>query len=144
LNSLPDDDTFRKFLETSLVLMAQECAPAYRYLCEVLAPRQVAILVDGEEVALAFAQDQATTLPLADAQPVLHLQMGRSTILDLTDGKFTLQEAILDGAVAVYGDLKDLVLFHEGWLTYMRGAIRCPSFPDLLERFRAASSPILG
>jgi hypothetical protein len=136
LSFLPEDDSFQKFLETSLHLMQRECAPAYQYLCELLAPRQVAIAVDREEVTLAFTAGQALLLPPGDAQPVIRLQMKRETILDLTDGKFTLQEAILDGVVSVHGDLKELVLFHEGWLAYMRGAIRCPSLPDLLDRFR--------
>lgn len=136
MSSLPEDDSFQVFLETSLHLMQGECAPAYRYLCELLAPRQVAIAVDREEVALAFTPEHARTLPPVKAQPVIRLQMGRGTLLDLTDGKFTLQEAILDGVVSVQGDLKDLVVFHEGWLAYMRGVIRCPSMPDLLERFR--------
>jgi hypothetical protein len=136
LSSLPEDDSFEGFLRTSLHLMQRECPPAYQSLCRLLASRQVAITVDQEQVALAFTAESADLLPLADAQPAIRLQMGRETILDLTDGKFTLQEAILDGVVSVHGDLKELVLFHEGWLAYMRGAIRCPSLPDLLERYR--------
>ena len=136
MSFLPEDDSFQNFLETSLQLMRRECAPAYQVLCELLAPRQVAIAVDREEVVLAFTTERAAMLPPAAAQPALRLQMKRETILDLTDGKFTLQEAILDGVVTVQGDLKELVLFHEGWLAYMRGAIRCPSLPDLLERYR--------
>jgi len=63
----------------------------------------VAITVDQEQVALAFTAESADLLPLADATTGHRLQMGRGTILDLTDGKFTLQEAILDGVVSVHG-----------------------------------------
>ena len=138
MSFLPDDDSFQSFLEASLERMQRECTPAYNTICQVMAPRQVAVQVDEEALALAFTHEHAVTLPLANADPVIRLQLSRSTILDLVDGKFTLQEAILDGLVNVHGDLKDLVLFHEGWLAYMRGAIRCPSFPALLDRYRFA------
>ena len=136
MSSLPENESFTAFLETSLVAMQQECPPAYHHMCEVLAPRQVQIEVDGEVVYLAFEPARVSKLPASQAVPTLRMQMSRRAILDLTGGRYTLQEAILNGAVSLHGDLKDLVIFHEGWLTYMRGAVRCPSFPDLLDRYR--------
>jgi hypothetical protein len=122
--------------------MRRECEPAYRLLCELLMPRQVQITVDGEVVTLDFDLGQVAVLPVAAKSPIVSMVMSREIILDLTDAKFTLQGAILDGLVEIHGDLKDLVLFHEGWLTFMRGAIRCPSFPDLLERYRFTPTPV--
>lgn len=119
--------------------MERECRLAYHSLCEVLAQRQVALHVDGEALALVFTRQHAVTLPLTEAIPDIHLSLTRAAILDLVDGKLTLQEAILEGRVNLQGNLPNLLLFHEGWLAYMRGAIRCPSFPDLLERYRMAN-----
>jgi hypothetical protein len=41
----------------------------------------------------------------------------------------------------VTGSSDDLAAFHEGFLLYLRGAVRCPSFPPLLERFEQELSP---
>jgi hypothetical protein len=140
LSSLPDEDTFTGFLEASLSVMQRECVQAYQLLCTQLATRRVQIEVDGEVVTLVFEPHHVAMLPASTARPTITLKLRRQAILDLTDGKFTLQEAILEGIVTLHGDLKDLVLFHEGWLTYMRGMVRCPSIPDLLERYRYASA----
>jgi len=140
LSSLPEDDSFCQFLETSLVTMRRECPFAYQRLCELLSPHKVMVVVDAEEMTLTFEPRQIILQPLPESGADVVMRTTRRIVLDLTEGKFTLQQAVMDGLISIHGDLKDLILFHEGWLTYMRGAVHCPSIPEQLERFRYTSS----
>lgn len=126
-------------MQASLEVMRVECRPAYERLCELLEGRQVQLSVDGEEVILSFAADSIAVLTEAKVHPMARMSVSRRTILDLVDGVINLQDGIIDGRVALQGGLQQLLLFHEGWLTYLRGAARCPTFPYLLERFRHAT-----
>jgi hypothetical protein len=139
LSFLPDNDSFRQFLQVSFAILHQECLPAYQAMCTLLAHQQVQINVEGELVSLVFEPHKVRLLPEVEAQPSVTLLISRQTLLDLADGRYALQEAILSEAVQLHGNLSQLVLFHEGWLAYMRGAVRCVSFPDLLERFRSST-----
>jgi hypothetical protein len=139
LNSLPETDTFNQFMEASLVIMRQECPPAYQRMCDLLTPRKVMVMVDAEVITLTFEPRQISWKQAPEPEPAVILRSTRHIIIDLTDGKYTLQQAVMEGRVTVQGSLRDLILFHEGWLTYMRGAVHCPSVPDLLERFRYTS-----
>lgn len=124
--------------------MRVECRPAYERLCELLEGRQVHLAVDGEEVVLGFTPDGVTLLSEATLPPMAKLSFSRRTILDLVDGSISLQDGIIEGRVGVQGGIQQLLLFHEGWLTYLGGAARCPSFPYLLERFRYATERAAG
>lgn len=139
MSFLPESDRFSHFLQASLDVMQVECRPAYERLCELLEGMQVHLSVEGEQVTLSFAGDGITVLPNATANPMVRISFSRQTILDLVDGVINLQVGIIDGQVGVQGGIQQLLLFHEGWLTYLRGAARCPSFPYLLERFRYAT-----
>jgi hypothetical protein len=142
LSFLPESDRFAHFLQASLEVMQAECPPAHNRLCELLEGRQVCISVDGEEVYLSFAEDSIVVLPGVPSDPMVALIVSRQTILDLVDGFTNLQDGIIDGRVGVQGGIQELLLFHEGWLTYLRGAARCPSFPYLLERFSYATNSL--
>ena len=142
MNSLPDETSFVHYLQDSLTHMQGECPPAYAQLCQLLAPRQVQLSVDREELWMGFAPAAISVQPGQAANASVHIRLPRQVILDMLDAKLTLQDAILTGRVSLQGDLHHLTLFYEGWLTYLRGAVRCPSIPDLLERYRYVSSPV--
>ncbi len=111
-------------------------------MCRLLAPREVLLVIDGEAVVLAFDPASAHLLP-GQRQPAVQLYTSRQTMLDVIDARLTLAEAVLADAIRLQGNVDDLAVFHEGLLTYVRGAVRCPSFPRLLDRFRQASPGLL-
>lgn len=127
------------FVGASLTTLRQECPTAYVQLCMLLEPREVLLSIEGETVALAFDHAGAHILPRPRG-PTLLLQTTRQTILDVIDDRLRLDEAVLADEILLQGAIEDLALLYEGLLTYVRGAVRCPSFPPLLDRFREAPS----
>jgi hypothetical protein len=94
-------------------------------------------VIDGEIVALAFDHGNVY-FPSELDDPTVQLHASRQTILDVIDARLTLYEAVLTDSIVLAGHIDDLVAFHDGLVTYIQGAIRCPSFPALLDHFRYA------
>ena len=130
---------FRRFLERSLELLERQAPVDHRALVRAVAPREVAVVVDGEAVGLAFAGGGVAVAPLA--RPAVELRTSRAAILELLLGGATLLEAILDDRFFLRGAPGDLVAFDEGFRCYLRGAVRAPSFPSLLRAYRAGLFP---
>jgi hypothetical protein len=135
------DSSLTWYIGASLVALRQECPTAYFLMCGQLAPRRVRLMIDGESVTLAFDPSGARVLPVAQ-NPTAELVTSRRTILDVLDARLTLAEAVLSDAIVLKGRVDDLAAFHDGLMTYVRGAVRCPTFPRLLDRFRYDSSTI--
>jgi hypothetical protein len=125
-------------LDSSLALIREDCPPAYAQLCRLLAPRQVQLHVDREALWLSFTPHAAALHPGQAPDPAITIRFTRLAILDMLDAKLTLQDAIQHGRIGLQGDLHHLTLFYEGWLTYLRGAVRCPAMPALLDDYRLA------
>jgi hypothetical protein len=138
LSSSPDEEGIGGLITTSLSTMRDECPEAYGLICRLLASREVLMLIDGETVVLTFHPDEVQVLH-QPRSPHVELRTSRQTLLDLIDARLTLDQAVWTDAMVVRGDVQEVGLFHEAWLNYVRGAVRCPSFPALLERFRLAA-----
>jgi hypothetical protein len=137
-----DDSSIARFIGTSLETLRYEFPTAYLLLGTQLASCSLLLVIDGEPVALTFDPGGAHLRPQL-YNPTIQLHTSRQTILDVIDANLTLHEAVLADAILLQGDIADLAAFHEGLLTYVRGVVRCPSFPALLDRFRYVSSPLL-
>jgi hypothetical protein len=74
--------------------------------------------------------------PTEKSLPVLSLSTNEQTILDLADGKLALLDSILNGELELKGSTTEIALVYETLVTYLRGAVRCPSFPLLFDHFR--------
>jgi hypothetical protein len=137
LNSLPDAPSASEFVGISLEILQVECPPAYERLCQQLAGQNARLLIEGEPLDLVFREDEAKVVPLSDdLTPNTYLETSWQTVLDLADGKMSLDQAVLSNAVAVKGEVATVAHFYDGLHTYLSGAVRCPSFPLLLEHFR--------
>lgn len=141
MSSLRNDWSFARFIGSSLETLSNEFSTAYHLLCTQLASRSVLLVVDGEAVALAFEHSGAHLLPELH-NPTVQLHASRQTILDVIDARLTFYEAVLADSIVLQGDVENLAAFHDGLLTYIQGAIRCPSFPALLDHFRYISSSL--
>jgi len=129
---------FADFLFTSFAALEQELPAIYAEMCRILSPRVVAIAVDDEHIRVRF--DAATVRLLAGSGPaVIEVQTTRAEILALVDAEATLVGSVVGDRLLLKGTATDLLAFHDGLLTYLHGAVRAPSFPQLLRRFRWAS-----
>lgn len=117
--------------------MRREVPAAYECMCEALAPREVRLHVDGENVAVAFTDAGAAMLP-SPSRPSVELQTTGAAILDLIGARETLASAVLADRLVLRGALGDVLAMHDGVVAYLHGAVRAPSFPALLRRYREA------
>lgn len=137
LNSLPDTPSAGQFVKTSLAILQVECPPAYERLCQQLSGQTARLQIDGEPIDLLFQDNQVkVAVPSDDLAPDTYLETSWQTVLDLVDARLSLDQAVLSNAVAVKGEVATVAQFYEGLHLYPSGAVRCPSFPLLLEHFR--------
>ncbi|AUX28299.1 hypothetical protein SOCE836_003690 [Sorangium cellulosum] len=128
-----------RLLAESLAALAAELPEAHARVSARLAGRPVAIRVDGERFAVE-ADGGAPQVRAAGAgeevAAAVRVATSRRAILDVLDARRSLAEAVLADEVEVVGALERLVEAREALLAYVHGAVRSPSFPALLERFR--------
>jgi hypothetical protein len=128
-----------RLLGESFAVLADELPAAHARLCAGLAGRAVAIDVDGERFVVAFAAGQArvtSAMEGEDAAAGVRVATSRAAILAVIDAQRSLAEAVLTDEVRVVGALDRLVEAHQALVTYVHGAVRCPGFLSLLQRFR--------
>lgn len=137
LSSSGAEAPIRAFVEASLASLRGEFPQAYFLMCRALAGRTVLLSIDGEEIPLAFEPRTARVAPKLP-QADVRVRTTREAILDVLDDRLSLEGAVESGRLELWGAIEDLERFHDALLVYVGGAVRCPSFPALLDRFREA------
>jgi len=137
LSSSETEPTTRAFVEASLAALREEFPDAYYLMCRRLLGRTVALSIDEEQIPIVF---EARSARVGDPLPQPHVRVRttRRTILDVLGARLSLQGAVDSGALELWGPIEDLEAFHAALLLYVQGAVRSPSFPGLLDRFREA------
>lgn len=135
---MPPSD-LRTFVERSLIALEYEAPASYRRLCGALAGQRVGISADGRQFALDCNGRTITAGP-ADGREGIVLGTDRETILALIDGVLSLEDALRKDRLIARGGVTLAVRTFDALLIYLRGAVRCPSLPPMLEQFRAAGS----
>ena len=131
------DRSLRVLLDESFSVLRQEVPEAHRRMCAELHGDAVAIRVDDESVvvtcdgAAMHTQDTGMTDGVS-----AEIRTSRKAILHVLNGHVTLTDAVLADAVGVRASLEALVRLNRGLALYVHGAVRAPSFPELLERFQ--------
>lgn len=131
---MPDDGSFRRFLERSLDAIAAEMPDAYAALCATLGTRRVVLEVDAERVGIV-CDGESLRLGEPDAKTAVEFRTTRETLLDVTAGRLSFLEAALAERISLRGTVDEVARFYDGLLVYLRGAVRSPSLPGLLEAF---------
>lgn len=133
---MPPPD-FGAFLQRSLALLAREAPAAEHRLAHALGANVVTFRVDGAPVAVRVEEGRPR---VAGAREPGHTEVATDphTILDLVDAKLTLLEALTSERFRLRGSLDAVTGFDAALLAYLDGAVRCPSFPALLDEFRRA------
>lgn len=130
--------SFGAFLHAAMTALQREHRGAFEQVCAALGGRRVTLRVDAEIVPLAFRRDAVAFLPFAPEADV-ELQTDRSTIHALVDGALSLEQAVRQNRLRLQGAPADVVRFHAGLMAWLHGAVRSPSFPQLLRGFREAT-----
>src|SRR5262245_61888320 len=121
--------TFRQVLTESLHALRDEVPEAHAALCRRLAPRAVRLRVDDESSSLRLGPDGVALD--ADGPRAVEVDAARTTIIALVAARHSLVSAVLAEALVMRGRLDDLLAFHDGLVSYLQGAVRGASFPDL-------------
>jgi hypothetical protein len=126
---------FADFLEASLDALAEEKPRSRRRLDAAMTSRPVRFDVEGDSFVLHF--EASGFRMLEPGRPAaLDLGLSKQTVLDLVEGRISIDEAIWTDALALRGSVDELASFFDALLVYLRAAVRCPSFPDLFDRYR--------
>jgi hypothetical protein len=128
----------QQLLTESFGVMALELPAAWIRFCASLQGRIVELAVDDERFTVHFAVGTAVVHGLSDSADA-HTRTTRRTILDVLDARLSLRDAVMGDLLQVVAPLQMMDQLHTGILAYVHGAVRCPSFPSLLTRFRALS-----
>jgi hypothetical protein len=120
----------------SFQALRDEVPDAYAAMCARLAPRALALRVDGERVGIAFTRESAS-FPRAVDHPEVALDTTRATIMDVIDARHSLVSAVMSDVLQLRGRPADVLAFHDGLTAYVHGGVRAPSFRRLLAEFRA-------
>jgi N-methylhydantoinase B/oxoprolinase/acetone carboxylase alpha subunit len=125
-------------LEESFEILLREVPEAHRRMCTTLKGAAVSIHVDDDHVVALF--DAATATVGNDTSRVTtDVATSRQAIIDVVEGRLSLYDAVLADVVRARAPLDALVQLYDGLVMYVHGAVRSPSFPKLLERFRKST-----
>jgi hypothetical protein len=126
-----------------LTLLHDEFPRAYFQICSALAGRRISLAIGGDRMTIEVARfGIGFSAPTEDAD--VRVASDNQTILDTIDARLTLEGAIRSARLFAAGKHEDLEACHQALLAFVRGAVRSPSFPPLLEEFRWASAPPSG
>jgi hypothetical protein len=93
--------------------------------------------MDEECIGIRFMEDEILVTILDDTSLLsLRLETDRKTVLKLLEGNLSVLEAVERGILDVWGHLDDIIHLYDSLMIYFSGAVRCPSLPLLLDRFR--------
>lgn len=128
---------FRSHLARALDLLRRELPRAYRRVVDELGGREVGLRIGAEEVSVRFVEG-LPVLGRSGGAPRVILATEAREILALADAERSVLGAILEDRVLLRGALPDLLAFHDALHVFLHGAVRCPSFDQLLDEFRAS------
>ncbi|MDB4932433.1 MAG: hypothetical protein JWM10_4917 [Myxococcaceae bacterium] len=127
---------FRGWVDRGLRTLARELPSAHARLAAALGAREVRIVVDAEE-AVVESDGHRVWLRDEASAPCVTLATTRREVVVLADAERSLVESVLRGDTVLRGRVADLAAFHDGLVEFLRGAVRSPSFPGLMDAFRA-------
>lgn len=129
-----DADTVASLLGSSFDLMLSEIPDAYGNMCRHLAGTGVDMHIDQERFSLYFNEQ---SVQFKATECALSVRTDTQAILDHVDGRTDLYTALMDGTLHIQGELSRIVDLQKAFLAYLNGGLRCPEFPNLLDRLRA-------
>jgi hypothetical protein len=119
-------------LEQALELVAREAPGHFAVMRAQLGARTADVRV-GDEPPLYVSLVSAPWVRAAPAVPELdlHLALSRATFARLLRGESSIEESILDETLGARGDVPALLAFFDALSSWLHGAMRAPSLPQL-------------
>jgi hypothetical protein len=133
---MPPADFF-VFLRNSLSRIAHEVPDAHRALVDAMGNLRARLVADGAARTIRFDfPDWTIYAGAGDAD--LEVAFDRAIIVDLIDGRLTMEDAIYQERLRMRGSVETIERFHGALLIYLEGLIRTPGAPVMLESYRKA------
>jgi hypothetical protein len=127
-------------LEDALAMLEREQPRLFGLLCRDLGARVIDARVEGERVRIARDGERLVVGEVPPTDPVISgaiwVESDFATIDALLDGETTLLDVVLCDRVRLRASVDELLGAHDALVTFLRAAVRCPSAPELLKRFR--------
>ena len=127
--------SFFDLLEQSLEVLRHEMPDAHDEFVRTLERRLVSIETDGERRVASFSESGMRTHDTGERADV-EIAFGRATVLDLVDGHLSLPHAVMTGRIELRGGIESIGRFDRALQSYVSGAVRCPSMPQVMSSFR--------
>jgi len=140
LSSSATNRLFQSSLEDALGMIEREQPRLFVRLCGDLGARVIDARVESERVRIARDGDRLTASEVPPTAPVIAgaiwVESDFATIDALLDGETTLLDVVWGDRVRLRGSIDELLGAHDALVTFLCAAVRCPSAPELLKRFR--------
>ena len=124
---------FALLLSDALACVARECPAAYREMRETLGQRRVGLCV-GDERLLVSLSDAGGEVSTADGAAEVRVHASERTVHALLCSQADVLECLLDDTLFVQGVADELLAVADAMTFFIKGAVRCASTPNLLER----------
>ncbi len=131
---MPSADFF-SYLSKSLDLLQHESRENYGRLAAGLNDLRINIRA-GTRARVAYFGDGQFVIEPAGGHADIWLAFDEGTILHVIDGRSSLEEAVLDGAIFIRGNVQKIETLYSALAAYLDGAMRSPGFPALLADYR--------
>jgi hypothetical protein len=128
---------FFALLSRSLEAIEREANLAYLQLVQTMQTCLISMRVDGATSYL-FAADGRVVVqpqPPRERRHQVELETARATIARLVDGSLGFLDALLSDALWLRGGTDALIVAYDVLMLFLRGALRCPSAPALLDAY---------
>ena len=132
---MPPADFFT-FLRTSLSCIAAEEPDGHRALTAAMGRMRVRLVADGVARIIRFDFPDWAIYPEVSEAADLEVAFDREIIMDLIDGRLTMEDAIYQERLRMRGSVETIERFHGALMIYLEGLIRTPGAPAMLEVYR--------
>jgi hypothetical protein len=133
---MPPADFF-VFLRKSLSCIADEEPDAHRALTAAMGSMRARLVADGVARIILFDPPD-WKIYAGPSEADLEVAFDRQIIMDLIDGRLTMEDAIYQERLRMRGSVETIERFHGALLIYLEGLIRTPGAAVMLESYRGA------
>jgi hypothetical protein len=127
---------FATFLERALALLARESPPHLTATMDGLGERALSVAIDrGPAVRVCFAAQRVVAM--SDIPGEIAVAIADADLRRFLAGRVTVEEAVIDGSLAVRGRLDDVRAFLDALAAWLHGALRTPALALLLHEYLA-------
>lgn len=129
---------FFAYLMRSLQVLAADRPDAYGAVCAAAGGLRARLVAAGDARVLSFPE--GVPVIEGDSPAAVEVVFDDQVILDLIDGRTSLEAALFAERLQIQGAPDAVERFHGALMIYLDGALRVSACLHLLESFRAAQS----